>query len=196
MRIRLLSVLLSLAAAVPGWSQPAQTYHSDAGFAVELPAHWVRVPDDALDVVRRSAAGREGIIYEAGFRLTDASWPAPPVAAIARMDLPGPVTREEFAAEFSAAGSQAEMQDAVDETPAAQLDARVSVPRWDAGTGAAWVRMSLESDGTTPSFAWSAMMLAPSGRAMILLIYYGPPGADERAVQAELKSIVRSLRAD
>lgn len=196
MRIRLFSILLALVAAAPVQAQSTWTYQSDAGFAVDLPAHWVRVPDEALDMVRRSAAGTDGLVYEAGFRLTDASWPAAPIAGIARVDLPAPMTQEEFVAEFTAPGAQAEMQDAMDETPAAKLGARVSVPRWDAATGASWTRMALQSDGTTPAFAWSAMMRAPSGRAMIVLIYYGPPGADERAVQAELKAIVRSLRED
>lgn len=196
MRIRLLPVVLALLAAVPARGQSTSTYRSDAGFAVDLPASWVRVPDEALDAVRQSAAGQAGTVYEAGFRLTDAPWPAPPVAAIALVDIPEPITVDDFAAEFQEAGTQAEMQDALDETPAGQLGGRAGVPRWDEATGAAWMRMSLRSDGTTPAFAWSAMMLAPGGRAMIVLVYYGPPGADEMPVLAQMKSVVRSLRPD
>lgn len=196
MRIRLLAVLLALAAAAPVQAQSAWTYQSDAGFAVDLPAHWIRVPDNALDVVRQSAGAEDATVYEAGFRLTDAPWPAPPITAIALVEIPEPITVEQFAAEFQEAGTQAEMQDALDETPAARLGGRIGVPRWDAATGAAWMRISLRSNGTSPAFAWSAMMLAPSGRAMIVLAYYGPPDADEMPVLAEMKSVVRSLRPD
>jgi hypothetical protein len=193
MRIRLIPVLLALVAAAPVQGQSTWTYHSDGGYAVELPAHWTRVPDEALDAVRQSDPG-EDATYEAGFRLTDAPWPAPPIAAIARVDIPTEITLEEFAAEFTAADAQAEMQDAIEETPA--QGARVGVPRWDAATGAAWTRVTLRSDGATPAFAWSAMMPAPSRRAMIVLMYYGAPGADEMPVVADLKAIVRSLRVD
>lgn len=193
MRIRLLPVLFALVAAVPVRGQSTWTYHSDGGFAVDLPAHWVRVPDEALDVVRQAGAGSD-IAYEAAFRLTDAPWPAPPFGAIARVDLPARMTLEEFAAEFTYEGVQADMQDAIEETPAE--GARVGAPRWDAANGVAWTRVAMRSDGTTPAFGWSVMMLAPSGRAMIVLLYFGRRGTNETPVLAELKAIVRSVRAD
>jgi hypothetical protein len=194
MRIPLLSVLLVLAAAAPVRAQSAWTYRSDAGFALDLPAHWVRAPDQALAAMIQP--GTESITYEAAFRLTDAPLPAAPFAAIARMDLPEPVTQEEFAAAFTNGDPQAEMQDGLDQTPAGKAGARAGVPRWDSANGMAWGRVDLPSNGTSASFGWTAMMLAPSGRAMIVLAYYGPPGADETAVLAEMKSIVLTLRAD
>jgi hypothetical protein len=193
MRIRLFSVLLALLTAAPAVAQQTQAYLSDTGFTLDLPAHWVRAPDRALAAM--SSPMTSEITYEALFQLTDARLPRPPYVVIARMDLPQPTTQEEFAASFRSPNPQAEMQESLDQGPAARAGARAGVPRWDAENGVAWARVSLQSNGSTAGFAWSVVMLAPSRRAVISILYYGAPGADETPVLAQLESILRTVRA-
>ena len=193
MHLRFLAVLLAFLAAAPAAGQSSQTYRSAGGFAVEVPAEWVQMPDEALDVVRQSGLGGD-MDYEAVFKLSNAPWPAPPVFGIARLDLPEEMTLEEFGAEFSAPDAQEQVQAGLDDTAPGEARARVNVPRWDPATRSGWMRISFKSDGSSPAYAVSAFTLAPSGRAMIVVVYFGALHSDPARAQAELEAVVRSLR--
>jgi hypothetical protein len=52
----------------------------------------------------------------------------------------------------------------------------------------------MESDGYTPAFAINAIRRLPTGRSILLLLYYGAQGEDEARIRADLRAIVRSLR--
>jgi hypothetical protein len=192
MRIRSLLPLIALLAAAPAAAQSTQAYESDAGFVVELPAAWQRMAESDLVAVRRSV-GRFGtaLTIEAGYRVAASGVP---FAVVGRMDLDDPITLEEFGAAFLAAGAQEHMQDAIDQTPAAQAGGRIAAPIWDASNGVVWTRVSLET--SAPAFSWSAATLHPGGRAMIVCTYYGSKGEDEARVRADLLAIIRSLRTD
>lgn len=191
------SILIALTvlwAAAPAAAQSVQAYRSEAGFVLDLPAHWVRAPERTLAAMARPAS--PDIVYEAVFGVTDAPVPTPPFAVVARQDLPEPTTRQAFAASFRSADPQAEVQEALDETPMGRAGARAGVPMWEAASGIAWVRADLPSNGTSPTFVWAALTLAPSGRAIVTIMYYGREGTDEAAMRAEVRSILRTLRED
>jgi hypothetical protein len=192
MRIPLLLPLAALLAAAPAAAQPTQTYESDAGYVMEVPAAWQRMPESDLAGVRREV-GRFGmaLTIEAGYRVGASGVP---FTAVGRMDLDDPITLEEFGAAFLAAGAQEAMQDALDQTPAAQAGGRVAAPVWDAPNGVVWTRVALETHA--PAFSWSVATLHPDGRAMIICIYYGSKGEDELRVRNDLLAIIRSLRTD
>jgi hypothetical protein len=195
MRIRSIAALAAtLLAAAPAAAQQAQTFQSDAGYSVDLPAGWERMPDEALDPARQSDIDFGDGTYEAVFKVGNAPWPRPPIFGIARLDLPREMTLEEFAAEFNGPDARAQAQAGLDDTPSGQAGARVNVPRWDAASRSAWMRVSFKSDGTSPAFGLSAFTLAPSGRAMIVFAYFGAPHTSEERAQAELEAVVRSLR--
>jgi hypothetical protein len=192
---RFLILLAALFAAVPATAQVA--WRSDAGYVVDLPDGWVPVSDRHLNELRRSLspenpAGTQ--VVEAAFQTGGAEYPAPPFAAIARVDFGQRITQEQFSAEF-AAPDQALLQRMADSVEGVR--ARMGVPVWDPENRVAWLRAEMQaSGGSATLFAWSAMALHPSGRSMITILYYGPRGQDEREVVAQLTSIVRSLRAD
>lgn len=196
MHVRRLSIVLAFLAAVPAAAQQTQTFRSDGGYSVDLPAAWERMPEEALDAARESVAGPgdDAAAIEAMFKLGNSPWPMAPFFAIARLDLPEEMTLEEFAAEFNAPDAREQLQAGLDDTPAAQARARVNVPRWDLASRSGWMRILIKSDGTSPAFALSAFTLAPSGRAMIIFAYYGAPHSNEERAQAELEAVVRSLR--
>lgn len=191
MRIRRLFPLLAILAAAPAAAQQTQGFRSDAGYSLELPAQWARVPDEAL-------AGPQATLdvgmYEVGYRAGPRAWPAPPIFGIARIDVPEGISQEDFVAAFAGARAKADMQAGVNDTPAAGAEGRVDAPRWDAENGIVWVRLDLESDGYTPAFAWTAIKRLSSGRAVVMLLYYGAQGEDEARVRADLLGIARSLR--
>jgi hypothetical protein len=197
MCIRSLLAVLVLFAAAPAAAQQTRTFHSGTGLSLELPAQWTRVADEALEGVRREAA-RAGspVTYEAGFSVSDAPFPAPPIVAVAWAPLPRKMTPREFGADFAADDAREEAQASVDETPAARLNTRVSSTSWDAENGIAWMRASMQSDGRTPAFSLMASTLHPSGDRMFALVYYGARGEDEARVRADLTAALRSLRAD
>ncbi len=64
---------------------------------------------------------------------------------------------------------------------------------WDEANRASWVRADDEATG---GFAWTVVMLHPSGGSLIMLQYYAAAGADEEQVLAQLDEVVRSLRVD
>lgn len=194
MHLRPLFAFLAILAAVPAAAQQTQTYQSDAGYSVDLPAGWERMPDEALDPARQSGVDFGDGTYEVVFKVGNAPWPAPPMFGIARLDLPQEMTLEEFAAEFTAPEAREQAQAGLDNGPAGQARARVNVPRWDAASRSAWIRVSLKSDGVSPAFGLSAFTLAPDGRAMIIFAYFGAPHSDEERAQAELEAVVRSVR--
>ena len=195
MRTALL-LLSAFVLAAPAAAQGANPYRSDSGFAVDLPAGWLPVSDRHLSELRRNLrpenpAGVQTV--EAAFQAGSARYPAPPFAVIARVDFGQRITPDEFAAEFDAP-DQALLQSMADSV--AGIRTRMGVPVWDAENRVALLRAEVRSSGSAPLFAWTAMALHPSGRAMITLVYYGPLGQDERPVVAQLRSVVRSLRVD
>lgn len=195
MHLRRLAIVLAFLAAVPAAAQQTQTFQSGGGYSVDLPAAWERMPDDALEAAREFAAGSgTALAYEAAFKLGNGPWPSPPMFSITRLDLGEEVTLEDFGAEFAAPDAREQVQAGLDGTPAGDVRAEVNVPRWDAASRSAWMRVSFKSDGTSPAFALSAFTLAPSGRAMIIFAYYGAPHTDRERAQAELEAVVRSLR--
>lgn len=196
MRIRPL-LLLALLAATPAAAQQTQTFHSETGVSLELPAGWTRVPDRALEGIRRQAVqAGSPVNYEAGYRASDAPFPDAPLVAVAWARLPRRTTQEQFGAEFATEGARDEAQESIDETPAARVNARVSSTGWDAENGVAWMRASMESNGRSPAFSWMASTLHPSGDRMFAVVYYGAPGEDEDRVRADLLAALRSLRVD
>lgn len=195
MHVRPLFAFIAILAAVPAAAQQTQTFRSGAGYRVDLPAAWERMPDEALDAARVLTAGSgTALAYETAFKVGNAPWPAPPIFGITRLDLPEEMTLEEFAAEFTAPDAREQVQAGLDGTPAGDVRAEVNVPRWDAASRSAWMRILFKSDGTSPAFALSAFTLAPGGRAMIIFAYYGAPHSSEERAQAEPEAVVRSLR--
>lgn len=194
MHLRPLAVLIAVLAAAPAAAQQTQTFHSDAGYAVDLPASWRRLSEGEMDAARQAGAGFGDGTLEAAFAVGNVPWPTPPTFGIARLDLPEEMTLEEFAAEFNAPDAREQVQAGLNDTPADDVRAEVNVPRWDAASRSAWMRITLKSDGTSPSFALSAFTLAPSGRAMIIFAYFGAPHSSQERAQAALEAVVRSLR--
>jgi hypothetical protein len=195
MRIRFPAVLLALAATAPVAAQGANTYRSPAGFALDLPAGWVLAPDAALEEVSR-AAPTPGLTYEAVFQAGGARWPAPPFAAIARGVAPRWLTPEEFRRRWTADDAQSHVQgmaDRADTLRSIRVGLQVGVPWWDSANRAAWLRAEV---GATGGFAWTVMMLHPSGGWMIMIQYYAAAGTDEGQVLALLDDVVRTLRMD
>lgn len=194
MRIRTFALLLAFVAAAPAAAQGPGTYRSESGFVLDLPAGWVRAPESAVEEVR-SASRQPALTFEAVFQAGGTRWPEPPFAAIAVGPTPRWLTPEEFRRRWTADDAQTELQrraNRADTLQAGRVDARVGVPRWDPDTRAAWLRTEM---GATGGVSWSAFMLHPSGRAMIILQHYGAPGTDEEQVREELRGVVRSLRA-
>jgi hypothetical protein len=196
MHLRPLAVLIAVLAAAPAAAaQQTQPYRSDAGYTVQLPASWRRMPEAELREVRRAAAASGmPLTIEAAYRIKRGA--DLPFAAIARMDLGETVTREDFGAAVAGASSQAAMQEAVDQTPAARLGGRMDVPVWDEENGIIWARMGMRSDGRSPSFSWSTATLHADGRTMIAFVYYGDPATSEAQARADLLAMMRSIRAD
>jgi hypothetical protein len=200
MRIRFFSVLALFAAvplaALPAAAQDTQTYRSaEGGFALDLPAAWVRAPASAVEEVSRAAA-TPGLTHEAVFQAGRGRWPAPPFAAIARGAAPDWLTPAEFRRRWTADGAQARLQSGAvraDTIRGIRVGMRVGVPWWDEANKAAWIRAGVEATG---GFTWSVLMLHPSGGSMIILSYYSAPGADEAQVLAELDEVIRSVRVD
>lgn len=189
MRLRRLVPLIALFAAAPAAAQQTQGFRSDAGYSLELPAHWVRVPDEALEGPQ---ATLDDGVYEAGYRAGPRAWPVPPIFGIARIDVPEVMSREDFVEAFAGAQARADMQAGLNETTSAE--GRLNAPRWDAENEIVWVRLALESTGSGPPFAWMAIKRVLGGRAVIMLMYYGAQGEDEARVRADLLGIARSLR--
>ena len=190
MRLRTLLLVLALLAAAPAAAQQTQTYRSAGGFALDLPAAWTRMPDDALDVVRQTGTGGAmGIVYEAGFQVSEeVAWPAPPYVAIAWAPLEQPMTREQFRADLVGPAAREEIQSGA--------HANLHMPQWDAETGTAWVRMVRRPDQPSIAFAWAGVALHPAGDRMVLLAYFGAHGEDEERVRAGLLAAMRTLRVD
>jgi hypothetical protein len=194
MRLRALLPLMALLAAAPAAAQQTQTFRSEGGFALDLPAGWTRLPDAAAEGARRSNAGSgTPINYDAVFGVSDAPWPAPPNVFVAWAELEKPTTPEEFGAPFREAGAQAELQAGIG---GRKGGGRVDAPRWDAENGIAWVRRTLRSDGTSAVFVLMAMTLHPERDRMVSLVYYAAPDEDEARVRADLLAALRSLRVD
>jgi hypothetical protein len=197
MRIRSLAVLLALAAAAPAAAQEATPYRSPAGFVLDLPAGWVRAPDAAAEEVSRAAGTPPaGLTYEAVYQVGGSRWPAPPFVAIARGVTPRWLTPEEFRRRWTANDAQTRLQggaNRADTLRSGRVGMEMGVPWWDSANRAAWLRAESDPLG---GFAWTVMMLHPSGGWMIMLVYYAAAGADEGEVLAQLDAVVRSLRVD
>ncbi|HEX2078847.1 MAG TPA: hypothetical protein VHG08_14085 [Longimicrobium sp.] len=195
MHIRLLAVLVAVLASMPAAAQPAQTYRSDAGYTLQLPEDWRRLTEDELSAVQRNGSGMgAGMTFEAAFDLSNAPFPAPPLVAVARMELGREVTPEEFEAEFTRPDIQEEVQAGMNSAGAVRHRARANVPEWDDASGAAWVHIALKSDGASPEWALAGFTLAPSGRAMVAVMYFGAPHSDPARARAALEAVVRSMR--
>lgn len=193
MRIRLLSALFAVVLAAPAAAQGANTYRSPAGFVVDLPAGWVRAPAAAVEEVSR-AVPTPGLTYEVVFQPGGVRWPAPPFFTIARGVTPSWLTPEEFRRRGTADDAQAQLQGRANRAdPAGRVGLRVGVPWWDEANRATWMRME---SGPAGGFAWTVMMLHPSGGSMIIIAYYAAAGADEEQVLAQLDGMIRSLRVD
>lgn len=195
MRIRLLSVLCAVVLAAPAAAQGASTYRSDGGFAVDLPAGWVRAPDAAVEEVSR-AAPSPGLTFEAVFQAGGGRWPEPPFFTIARGVAPAWFTPEEFRRRGTAGDAQAQLQrraNRADTLRAGRVGMHVGEPWWDEANRAMWIRAE---SGAAGGFAWTVMMLHPSGGTIIMLQYYAATGADEEAALAQLDTVIRSLRVD
>jgi hypothetical protein len=194
MRLRALLPLIVLVVAAPAAAQETQTFRSEFGYSLDLPVHWTRVSDQALDVVRRSSAmAARGAVYEAGYQVADAPWPAPPMVTVASQRLPRKVTLEEFAAEFSPEARE-EAQKALDEMTDDEIS--MGVPRWDARNRIGWVRIAMGPEGGAPTVALSVTMLHPARDYAIFLLYYGVQREDEARIRAHVVAIARSLRAN
>jgi hypothetical protein len=196
MRIRSLLALAVVFAAAPAAAQDTQTYRSEAGFSVELPAHWTRMPDSALDVPRRSNAGSaRPIMYEAAYRAGDAASPEPPVVFLAWGQMRRKVTAEEFGAEFATQAAREEREAPAGDAPSTRARRPVETS-WDAEDGIAWVRTALRPEGRAPAVIWLATTLHPAGDRMIALTHFGGEGEDEDRIRADLRGILLSLRVD
>ena len=194
---RFLILATALFAALPAAAQDTQTYRSaEGGFVLDLPAAWVRAPASAVEEASRASVMRS-LTYEAVFEAASAR-PASAmfVAVIARRVVPRGLTLEEFRRRATAGDHQAKPQGlatAADTVRGIRVGRQGDVPWWDEANRASWVRIDDEEIG---GFAWTVVMLHPSGGSVIMLQYYAAAGADEEQVLAQLDEVVRSLRVD
>ena len=188
---RLLIPLIALFAAAPAAAQQTQAFRSEAGYTVQLPAAWRPLPDAVVEALQQAGAqaGDEGVALEAGFRIADASF-----LLISWFDVGQTITLEQFAEEVTVATAQAQMQAGVE---LMRQDARVDAPIWDAENRTLWARTQAPSTGQRAArFSWSASMLHPNGRAVVVFVVSAVTGADEARIRADLLQIIRSLRVD
>lgn len=196
---RSLFAFLALLAAAPVAAQQAQpaqaqgvnTYRSPAGFVLDLPAEWTRAPASTVEEVS-SAAATPGLTYEAVFEAGGAG----SLAAIARGAAPRSLTLAEFRRRWTTGEAQAKMQGlatGADTVRGMRVGLRVGVPWWDEANRASWIRADVQATG---GFAWTVLMLHPSGGWLIMLQYYAEAGENEEQVLAQLDEVIRSLRVD
>jgi hypothetical protein len=187
---RFLIPLIAVFAALPVAAQQTQAFHSEAGYTVQLPAAWQPLPGAVIEALREESERLgEGGAVEAGFRRTDAS-----VLVISWVDVGQKITLEEFAEQVTGASGQAQMQEGVE---LIRQDARVGVPIWDAENRTVWARSQVPATAQgAAQFSWSASMLHPNGRMMVVFALSARPGEDEDRIRADLLHIIRSLRVD
>jgi len=194
---RFLLAAIVLFTAAPVTAQSTQEFRSTAaGYRLQLPAQWRRLPDEQANVVRRAAAqlGMTDPI-EAVYRVTE-SPTLLPMVTVATLDLGERMSRQRFREEMTGADARAGMQSGADIAATAERSGRMGVPMWDEENGAVWTRGEMQSGGRSSAFAWTVAMLHPGGRKAITLTYTGVPGEDEARIRADLLAIVRSLRVD
>ncbi|HYR07518.1 MAG TPA: hypothetical protein VEQ60_07110 [Longimicrobium sp.] len=187
---RFLIPLIALFAAAPVAAQQTQAFRSEAGYTVQLPAAWRPLPDAVVEALQQAGAQTgEGVTLEAGFRITDASF-----LLISGFDVGQTITLEQFVEEVTVATAQAQMQEGVE---LMRKDARVDAPIWDAENRILWARTQAPSTGQRAArFSWSASMLHPDGRTVVVFAVSAVTGADEARIRADLLQIFRSLRVD
>jgi|GEM_PF-5028866 len=191
---RFLIATFALFAALPAAAQDTQAFHGQAGYTVQLPAAWERMPAATVQALQQ-AGERAGSPYtmEAAFRATTGA-AAFPYVAMAWLDLGQTLTPEQLAQAVTSAHGQAAMQQGAD---AMGAGARVDAPVWDAENRTVWVKSIMPPDGqaVTP-WSLTASTLLPGGRKLVVFAYYAAPGEDDARARAALLAIVRSLRAD
>jgi hypothetical protein len=187
---RFLIPLIALFAAAPVAAQQTQAFRSEAGYTVQLPAAWRPLPDAVVEALQQAGAhAGEEVTLEAGFRIADASF-----LLISWFDVGQTITLEQFAEEMTGATAQAQMQEGLE---LMRQGARVGAPIWDAENRTLWARSQAPSTGQTAArFIWSASMLHPHGRTVVVFAVSALTGADEARIRADLLQIVRSLRVD
>lgn len=190
---RFLIPLIALFAAAPVAAQQTQTFHSEAGYTVQLPAALQPLPEAVTEALRQAAreagAAEEGITLEAGYRVTDASF-----LLISWVDVGQTITLEEYAEMVTGATAQAEMQEGLE---LMRRTARVGVPIWDAENRTAWARAQVPGTARTAArYIWSASTLHPNGRTVVVFALSATRDEDEARVRADLLQIVRSMRVD
>lgn len=194
---RFLILATALFAALPAAAQDTQTYRSaQGGFALDLPAAWVRAPASAVAEASRASANPE-LTYEAVFEAASARPTSGLfVAVIARQVAPRWLTPEVFRRRWTAGDARAKPQGVAtgaDTLRGIRVGRQAGVPWWDEASRASWIRLDDEATG---GFGWTVLMLHPSGGWVIMLQYYAAAGTDEEQVLAELDRVVRSLRVD
>lgn len=189
---RMLIALIALLAAAPVSAQQTQAFHSDAGYAVQLPAGWRQMTDAEVEVMRQTGGrAAQPFTIEAGYRVTDSPFP---YIVLAWADAGQTITPEQFAEALTGRQAQELMQEGAD---AARPGSRVDVPTWDAENRTIWSRSQLTSgQASATAFSWTAATLHPNGSTVVALAYYAAPGEDERRIRADMLAIIRSLRAD
>lgn len=189
-----LLALAVLFAVAPAAAQQTQAFHSmDAGYTVQLPAAWRRIPEADVEVKRQAgAAGGMPFTLETGYRVTDSpdGWP---FIVMAWMDLEGEFTPEEFGTMVTDAHAEAQQAGGAPAPGQGRIDALT----WDAENRTVWARTEVPGSGPGEGrFTWTALTLHPDGTRTIVLVYYAARGEDEARIRAELLRIVHSLRAD
>jgi hypothetical protein len=158
--MRMRTAVLFLFAAVlaaPAAAQETRTWHSDSGYAVDLPDSWIRVADRHIDNIRRNVSPENAVgtqSVEMAFETGAARYPAAPFAVIARVDFGYRITREEFSAQFHAT-DQSTFQTMADSVPGVRT--RMDVPVWDADIGAGLLRAGVQTAVSGPLFTWTAL---------------------------------------
>lgn len=181
---------MALLLAAPMAAQQTQEFHSEAGFTVQIPAEWRRMPDADLRVARQGARlSGDGFALEAGYRVTDVS-----AFVMAWIDAGDTMTWDEFAEMMTGATGQAQMQEG---TELAGQDARLDAPAWDAENHVVWTRAQKppSPQGLTP-VSWSVFTLHPDRRMVLLFVYTSVLGEDEASMRATVLRVVRTIRAD
>jgi hypothetical protein len=184
----LLIPLLALFAAAPVAAQQTQAFHSEAGYTVQIPAEWWRMPDSALREARQGArVAGDGFAIEAAYRVTRGS-----TFAMAWFDAGETMTRDAFVEEMTDAAGHARLQEGAD---LAGAGARMTAPIWDAENELSWTRAQKPptAQGVT-RISWSVFALHPNGRIVLLFSYTSTLGADEARMRSDLLRVVRSLR--
>jgi hypothetical protein len=196
----LVLLLAAFAPALAGQAQGTQPYHdAAAGFTVQLPAAWTRMPQAMVDQLSAGTSARVGekLPPTAGFQ--DATGENGALRRLLMVSaVPNPaLTEREFVANALSQGAAAEIDRRLDRINEDRGDEPLQAGKvtWDARERIAWMAGEAGAEGQTMRFVQAMRPVERWGLLMLVLIATedGPTLEDLRA---QLLPIARSLSID